>query len=284
MHSLPGPGLSLLDIGCFAGSLLSLADETRFSRQLGVDILPEQIRFATEHFGTEHRHFQTIRSLEDLPALGGPFDCASAIELIEHITPDEIRTLFRGVATLLAPGTGSFILSTPNYLSTWPLLELGLNRFSDVDYSEQHITRFNRLTVKSRLARMVPGSRAVVPLGSGHHHPPAHPVRRRAPRSRARRRPAPRFPTPAGSCPLAISSSCGSPGRQSPPETLAIDACPAPPGPGLASRASPLVACLAVLCVLPALHPGDIQWVGDEPMLIAGPSGPTANMSWRPTD
>jgi hypothetical protein len=30
------------------------------------------------------------------------------------------------------------------------------------------------------------------------------------------------------------------------------------------------VACLAVLCVLPALHPGDIQWVGDEPTLIGG--------------
>ncbi|HZJ53352.1 MAG TPA: hypothetical protein VFD38_04375 [Myxococcaceae bacterium] len=27
---------------------------------------------------------------------------------------------------------------------------------------------------------------------------------------------------------------------------------------------------MAVLCLLPAVHPGDIQWVGDEPMLIAG--------------
>jgi 2-polyprenyl-3-methyl-5-hydroxy-6-metoxy-1,4-benzoquinol methylase len=151
-----GPGLSLLDIGCFAGSLLSLADQTRFSRQLGVDILPEQIHFASEHFGTHRRRFQTIRTLDDLPALPGPFDCASAIELIEHITPAEIGTLFRGAARLLAPGRGAFVLSTPNYLSTWPLLELGLNHFSDVDYSEQHITRFNRLTVKSRLARMVP--------------------------------------------------------------------------------------------------------------------------------
>src|SRR5690349_16641222 len=35
------------------------------------------------------------------------------------------------------------------------------------------------------------------------------------------------------------------------------------------SRRAP-VACIAVLCLLPALHPGDIQWVGDEPMLIAG--------------
>jgi hypothetical protein len=31
-----------------------------------------------------------------------------------------------------------------------------------------------------------------------------------------------------------------------------------------------LLACLAVVCLLPAVHPGDIQWVGDEPMLIAG--------------
>ena len=27
---------------------------------------------------------------------------------------------------------------------------------------------------------------------------------------------------------------------------------------------------MALLCLLPAVHPGDIQWVGDEPMLIAG--------------
>ncbi|MGZ6081632.1 MAG: hypothetical protein ACXWK4_12520, partial [Myxococcaceae bacterium] len=31
-----------------------------------------------------------------------------------------------------------------------------------------------------------------------------------------------------------------------------------------------MLTSIAVLCLLPALHPGDIQWVGDEPMLIAG--------------
>ena len=148
-------GLSLLDVGCFAGSFLSLADETRFSRQLGVDILPEQIHFASEHFGTERRRFESIRSLDDLASLPGPFDCVSAIELIEHITPREIDVLFRNVARLLTPTTGVFVLSTPNYFGTWPLLEFGLNHFSDVDYSEQHITRFNRLTVKSKLRGMV---------------------------------------------------------------------------------------------------------------------------------
>src|SRR4030095_16274105 len=65
----PGPGLALLDVGCSAESLLSLADETRFSRQLGVDILPEQIQFATEHFGNERRRFKTIGSLAELPSL-----------------------------------------------------------------------------------------------------------------------------------------------------------------------------------------------------------------------
>ncbi|HSP19055.1 MAG TPA: class I SAM-dependent methyltransferase [Myxococcaceae bacterium] len=152
----PGPGLSLLDVGCFAGSLLSLADPTRFSRQLGVDILPEQIHFANANFRTPERQFQSIHRLQDLSALPETFDCVSAIELIEHVTPAEIDALFRGAARLLVPGTGAFVLSTPNYLSAWPLLEFGLNHFSDVDYSEQHITRFNRLTVKSKLRHMVP--------------------------------------------------------------------------------------------------------------------------------
>jgi hypothetical protein len=39
----PHPGQSLLDIGCFAGSFLSLADSERFSEQRGVDVLPAQI-------------------------------------------------------------------------------------------------------------------------------------------------------------------------------------------------------------------------------------------------
>jgi len=149
----PGP---LLDVGCFAGSLLSLATEERFPRQLGVDILPEQIAFANANFGAPFREFRHIASLSALREVEGQFDYATCVEVIEHLTPEEIRTLFLEVARKLTPGQGRFVLSTPNYTSTWPVLELLLNRVSDVDYSDQHITRFTYFNLKKKLARIVP--------------------------------------------------------------------------------------------------------------------------------
>lgn len=146
----------ILDVGCFAGSLLSRADPMRFPEQLGVDILPEQIAFANEAFGTSYRRFEHVGSLRDLRRLPGGFLYATAVEVIEHLEPTEIRTLFVEVARLLRPGVGRFVLSTPNYMSTWPLLEALLNRFSDVDYSEQHITKFTFAGFEKKLGSIVP--------------------------------------------------------------------------------------------------------------------------------
>lgn len=154
LELLQGQG-ALLDVGCFAGSLLSLAPERQFPRQLGVDILPEQIGYANAEFGTPFRRFQAIESLEALQSLPDTFNHATCVEVIEHLQPEEIRALFLGVASRLETG-GQFVLSTPNYASTWPLLELMLNRVSDVDYSEQHITRFTWFFLKPKLREIVP--------------------------------------------------------------------------------------------------------------------------------
>jgi 2-polyprenyl-3-methyl-5-hydroxy-6-metoxy-1,4-benzoquinol methylase len=157
LEALPkGPRLSLIDIGCSAGSLLSLASEARFSRQLGIDIQPDQIAFANARFGTGYRRFQPVASLKDLRTLPGEFDCATCVEVLEHLTPAEIRELFLGASKLLTPGRGTFVLSTPNYISPWPLLELALRYVSDVDYSEQHITTFNWFNLRAKLVGIVP--------------------------------------------------------------------------------------------------------------------------------
>src|SRR5260370_886519 len=37
------PHQSILDVGCFAGTFLALIPEERFERQIGVDILPDQV-------------------------------------------------------------------------------------------------------------------------------------------------------------------------------------------------------------------------------------------------
>jgi len=148
-------GGALLDIGCFAGSFLSLVPRSRFERQVGVDILPEQIEYANHHYGTPFRRFRVAESITQLGELGKPFDAITLIEVIEHLRHDEIRGLFTELDRLLKPG-GQLIVTTPNYSSTWPVLEALLNKMSDVSYEEQHITHFNYFSFQEQLAKIFP--------------------------------------------------------------------------------------------------------------------------------
>lgn len=151
-------GQALLDIGCFAGTFLSMAEPERFSRQLGVDILPQQVAYANERYGTPERRFQSLQSITDLASLDERFDCVTLIEVIEHLAPVEIQELLGHVARVLLPG-GILVVTTPNYASTWPILEQILNRVGDVNYEEQHITRFTAFGFARKLARLYPALR-----------------------------------------------------------------------------------------------------------------------------
>ena len=62
---------SILDIGCFAGTFLSLVPQDRFSRQLGVDILPAQIAYANRTYGTPFRSFRHVPSITHLRDIEG---------------------------------------------------------------------------------------------------------------------------------------------------------------------------------------------------------------------
>jgi 2-polyprenyl-3-methyl-5-hydroxy-6-metoxy-1,4-benzoquinol methylase len=144
-------GQSILDVGCFAGTFLSLVPERRMARQVGVDILPEQIAYAQAHYGSAFRRFQHIRSIDDLHTVEGAFDAVTLVEVVEHLAPAEIISLFRQIADKLKPG-GRLVVTTPNYTSAWPLLEVVLNRVSDVAYEEQHVTKFNYFNFEWKLA------------------------------------------------------------------------------------------------------------------------------------
>jgi 2-polyprenyl-3-methyl-5-hydroxy-6-metoxy-1,4-benzoquinol methylase len=149
------PDQSILDIGCFAGTFLSLVPEHRFARQLGVDILPEQIAYANASYGTPYREFRHLTRISELASLHETFDCITLIEVIEHLRHDEIRSLFDGIVDRLKPG-GKLVLTTPNYASAWPAIELILNRVSEVSYEEQHITRFTYFNMDRKLAELYP--------------------------------------------------------------------------------------------------------------------------------
>jgi 2-polyprenyl-3-methyl-5-hydroxy-6-metoxy-1,4-benzoquinol methylase len=151
----PEDGGSILDIGCFAGTFLSMVPRYRFERQLGVDILKDQIAYATHHHGTAFREFRYVPNVAELKKLPGPFNCITNIEVIEHLEAAEARQLLEGVNELLAPN-GTFIMTTPNYTSTWPLLEVVLNKVSEVSYQEQHITKFTFFGFERELERIWP--------------------------------------------------------------------------------------------------------------------------------
>jgi len=148
-------GGAILDVGCFAGSFLSMVPRYRFERQVGVDILSEQVEYANRHHGSPFRSFHYRPSVLELGDIGEPFDCVTLIEVIEHLPAHEIQTLFDHFRRMIKPG-GRLVLTTPNYASTWPLLELMLNRFSEVSYEEQHITRFTFFDFEKKLASICP--------------------------------------------------------------------------------------------------------------------------------
>jgi 2-polyprenyl-3-methyl-5-hydroxy-6-metoxy-1,4-benzoquinol methylase len=117
--------------------------------------LPEQIAFANAHFKTSFREFRHLPSVDALKTLPERFDCITSIEVIEHLTEQEASNLLSSAAALLKPG-GGFVFSTPNYTSLWPLIEVLLNKFGDVNYKEQHLTKFNYFTMVPKLRKLLP--------------------------------------------------------------------------------------------------------------------------------
>lgn len=153
--NLIGEGKNILDVGCFAGSFLGMVPEQMFSYQLGVDILPGQIDYANQKYGTSYRSFRAFDGDLNLSKeLKGRFHVITLIEVIEHLNAEQIYKLLRQISELLHPD-GKLIITTPNYCSTWPLLELLLNHFSDIQYEEQHLTKFNYFTLESKIKKLV---------------------------------------------------------------------------------------------------------------------------------
>jgi 2-polyprenyl-3-methyl-5-hydroxy-6-metoxy-1,4-benzoquinol methylase len=149
------PDNSILDVGCFAGTFLSLLSERDFGAQMGVDIIQRQIDYANRRFATPFRSFRCIRNISELNSIERTFTCVTVIEVIEHLHDWEIRDLFRAVDARLEKN-GLLVLSTPNYASHWPLLEILVNYLSEVSYEEQHVTKFNYFSCVSALRRLSP--------------------------------------------------------------------------------------------------------------------------------
>ncbi len=126
-----------LDIGCGSGTFISVLNN-KFS--VGIDISKKQIEYANKKYSSEAKNF--VHFINEIPFKPDSFDSISIIELIEHLSDEEIKNLFNQIEKVLKKG-GKIYITTPNYFSLWPILEFFLNKISKVSYEHQHINKFN---------------------------------------------------------------------------------------------------------------------------------------------
>jgi SAM-dependent methyltransferase len=144
-------GLRALDAGCGTGygtAVLAAAG----ARTVGVDVAPEAVRYARDHYGTDGVALAAA-ACEALPFPAGCFQAVVAFEIIEHLV-DPLRFL-REAARVLTPD-GFLVASTPN------------RRFSADARAEPnpyHVREYSAAEFRDLLGAVFPG---VVLLGQGH--------------------------------------------------------------------------------------------------------------------
>jgi len=149
-----GEHARLLDVGCGPGTFLGGFQGPREGELVGIDISRPQIEYAESKYGTPWRRFVRVDSSGPWPFESASFDSLTMIEVIEHLDRERIQGLSAECARVLKPGS-TFVLTTPNYTSHWPLLEWMVGRLSKVKYEEQHVTRFHRPFLRRELARVL---------------------------------------------------------------------------------------------------------------------------------
>jgi 2-polyprenyl-3-methyl-5-hydroxy-6-metoxy-1,4-benzoquinol methylase len=149
--------LNLLDVGCFSGSFSGRFLNPEIIKSFSIDVLKEQIEYANEKYGACNKEFAFYKDFkqgEDL-LKNKLFDVVTFIEVIEHLTQEQIGDFFNMIDKVTKQGS-QLIITTPNYVSLWPALEIILNLISDVKYEEQHITKMNRFNIVKKLTRIYP--------------------------------------------------------------------------------------------------------------------------------
>jgi len=131
-----------LDIGCGPGTFIGLLKRTK---SIGIDISKNQIFYAKKNYENVNKSFQIFK--RKIPLKNNSIDTISLIELIEHLEDKDLTFLMTECKRVLKKN-GKIILTTPNYFSLWPILEIILNLISPFSYKHQHINKFNKKKLK----------------------------------------------------------------------------------------------------------------------------------------
>jgi SAM-dependent methyltransferase len=105
----------LLEIGCGAGELLSYLERRGFSHAAGIDISAEQVALARQR-GLRVEHGDMLELLQARPAT---YAAILAVDVLEHLTRDELLRLATLAHAALRPG-GRLLVQTANGAGLFP--------------------------------------------------------------------------------------------------------------------------------------------------------------------
>jgi SAM-dependent methyltransferase len=136
-----------LDVGCGPGTLIGLLGDCFVST--GIDISHPEIEYARREYESESKRFFAV-CVRRLPDDCRDYDVATVVEVVEHLPPREVDETLRATIERLRPG-GKLVVTTPNFRSAWPLVQVLVNRFGELNYAPQHINRFTARLLRQLL-------------------------------------------------------------------------------------------------------------------------------------
>lgn len=147
----------VLDLGPGSGNF-----ELQFARKLnkitGVDYNDKALAFLKKKLKTNKiSNVKLINSdIRDISekTISGKFDLIISVDVIEHVKLSEGDILIKKLKKFLKPN-GYICLITPNYKSTWPIIEkiFDLFHLSPHMDNEQHVAKFNKENINKLITK-----------------------------------------------------------------------------------------------------------------------------------
>jgi len=135
----------VLDLGCGSGNIV-LEFTPKVKRFLGVDDNQDCLLFLEEKIrkrGIKNAHVLKM-DLTRLNLKREKFSKVIMTEILEHFDQNESKKILHSVREMLT-ARGKIFITTPNYQSLWPIMELLIDKLNLAPklWGEQHRTKFN---------------------------------------------------------------------------------------------------------------------------------------------